>query len=92
MYRVQLYSESFREKYNVALEKTGFSSSNAKWSDRMRDAFLASGQVWNESVERQCKWMVVELVEESPVDALGKQGLGSFGALQDALELKLKLE
>lgn len=64
-------------------------NTNKKWSDRMRDLFVASGKPWDHGVEMQVKWKVADAVAASPGAALLPARKSAFDALVGSLESKL---
>jgi putative ATP-dependent endonuclease of the OLD family len=88
MYDERIYSGCLQNKWGVLIASPKFKG-NAKWSDRMRDAFRHQGKPWSEEFERKLKSEVGELIEARPVDALNAHKRNSFDALVQALEGKL---
>lgn len=87
-----LYSSAINRSYNVDISKGKFSARKKKWTDRMRDAFLADGQIWDDSVCNEVKTLVASRVEANPLSALKCEYRGPIDALVLALNSKLKEE
>jgi putative ATP-dependent endonuclease of the OLD family len=88
LYRQDLYLDPIYNKYGVSLAKRQFKTKK-KWSDRVKDCFIASGKFWDEQVELEIKIFVAELVASSPEKALNDH-VTSLQGLVDALEVRLK--
>lgn len=89
LYEISFYSGLIQRRWNVALTSKAFTNRKAKWKDRMRVAFQASGQVWDDKVERAVKQAVSELVERNPEEAVAESFRSPLVALATALEVKL---
>ena len=88
LYRQDIYSDPIYNKYGVSLGKKQFKTKR-KWSDRVKDCFIASGKLWDDRVEMEVKLFVAELVASSPDKALNDH-VTSLQGLVDALEVRLK--
>jgi len=76
-----LYSSSILRIYNVDLNKGKFSLRKKKWTNRMQEAFVTSGQLWNDEVCNEVKTLIASLVEASPISAIKHQYRGPIDAL-----------
>jgi predicted ATPase len=85
-----LYSPAILRAYTVDLSKGSFSSRKKKWTDRIKDAFMASGQHWDDSVCAEVKTIVAAQVEAHPTTALKSEYRGAIDSLVTALVVKLK--
>lgn len=88
LYDEKLYAPMLQHKYGVSTASPKFKG-NAKWSDRLRDAFRHQGKLWTDQVEAKVKADVGELVEANPAAALNLHKRSSFDALIAALKGKL---
>ena len=90
LYDISFYREMILRRYNVDLSlSTSFKKRSKKWTARIEAAFLAGGQTWDESVCRQVKTQVAELVEADPSSAMHPAWRSSFDGLISAIESKL---
>lgn len=83
-----LYAEFLRNQYAASLASPKFKG-KAKWSDRLRAAFLHQGRLWSPRVEMEIKTKVAELIVATPGKALNPYKRGPFDGLVTALEAKL---
>lgn len=88
LYNVDLYSALLKNRYGISTASPKFKG-NAKWSDRLRDAFKHAGKPWSDQLKGKVKAEIAELVEAKPEDALNTHKRHSFDALVDALQDKL---
>ena len=58
-----LYREIILEKYGVNINCTQFRG-NAKWSERMKQAFLSQGSRWTDTIERKVKLSVAQCIPD----------------------------
>lgn len=87
LYAVDAYRAVLERTYGVTLEVKQFRS-NKKWSDRMRNAFLAQGKLWDDRIKSEVKTLVAETVIEKPDRALNAHKRGAFDGLANALRDK----
>ena len=88
MFDESLYSAMLQNRYGVSTLSPKFKG-NAKWSDRLKEAFKHQGKPWSDAIEAKVKAEVTELVEANPATALNGHKRNSFDALVSALEAKL---
>lgn len=79
------YKDKINEEYGVNLDCAEFRG-NSKWSDRVRQAFLAQGKPWNNGVESKVKYTIANCVKKNPENALSKYKRNSIDALVASLE------
>ncbi|MFE7978649.1 ATP-dependent endonuclease [Streptomyces shenzhenensis] len=70
LYRVSAYQHVIVQNYAVTFPTAQFNKKRLKWSERMKRAFLASGQQWNDSIEASVKSAVAEAVARDPGNAI----------------------
>ena len=58
-----LYREIILEKYGVNINCTQFRG-NAKWSERMKQAFLSQGSRWTDTIESKVKLSVAQCIPD----------------------------
>lgn len=88
LYEVTKYADMIKNGYRVLLDVPKFHS-NKKWSVRMRDVFRQHGKLWNDSVKKQIKEKIAEIVTSNPKEMLNTHKRSSFDSLVLALENKL---
>ena len=88
MYDETVYSGMLQNRYGVSTLHPKFKG-NAKWSDRLREAFKEQGKPWSDQIEAKVKADVAELIETKTATALNLHKRSSFDALVTALETKL---
>lgn len=81
---VNLYRESVLAQYGVDLDVQEFKSSR-KWSERIRDSFVAQGKPWDEKIKKDVKHLVADCVSDNPENALNPHKRQSIDALVAAL-------
>lgn len=81
----KIYKDSIKAAFNVELKGKDFRNKN-KWSKRVHDTFLSSGQTWNERIEEEVKLMVAQCVVNKPKAALNSNKRSSVDALINTLE------
>jgi predicted ATP-dependent endonuclease of OLD family len=84
-FNLELYREAVLDQFGVDLTCREFRR-NAKWSDRVRQAFVSQGKPWNNGVESRVKYCVAERVEQSPADSLNSHKRNSIDALVQSIE------
>jgi hypothetical protein len=85
-----LYSTFLQNSYGVSTQSPKFKG-NAKWSDRVRNAFKHQGKHWSDKIEAKLKSEVADLVEKSPGSALNSHKRACFDALVSALDAELQM-
>jgi hypothetical protein len=90
IYDVSLYSTFLQNSYGVSTQSPKFKG-NAKWSDRVRNAFKHQGKHWSDKIEAKLKSEVADLVEKSPGSALNSHKRACFDALVSALDAELQM-
>lgn len=90
MFDEALYSPMLQNRYGVSTLSPKFKG-NAKWSDRLKQAFIHQGKPWSDDIEAKVKAEVAELVAANPATALNPHKRSSFDALVQALEEKLNV-
>lgn len=84
-----VYKDKIFEEFGVDISITRFRG-NKKWSDRMKDAFLTQGKLWNERIEERLKYVVSDVIVDNPQSSLNSHKRNSIDALVTALENMLK--
>ena len=62
--RSDIYATQILSEFGVNINVPEFRS-NAKWSDRLKQAFLSQGSKWTDSTEKKVKLLVANCVPES---------------------------
>jgi putative ATP-dependent endonuclease of OLD family len=83
-----VYKDAVLMEYGVNLAAPAFRQ-NAKWSDRVKACFTASGKPWGDRVKAKVKDTVARAVAASPATALNDHKRQPIDALVVALEAKL---
>ena len=81
---VNLYRTQIEQAFAVELSKSF--RSNRKWSERLKAAFIESGQVWSSENEQKAKTIVAQAVEDKPQIALNEHKRSPIDALLKQLE------
>ncbi|MFH9694605.1 ATP-dependent nuclease [Streptomyces globisporus] len=89
LYRASVYQHIIVQNYAVTFPTTQFNKKRLKWSERMKRAFLASGQQWNDSIEARVKSAVAEAVARDPEKAIDPAAGTVIKNLCNVLERKL---
>lgn len=87
-YAKESYKDAILEEFGVSIAVREFRG-NGKWSDRLKQCFLAQGKQWNDRIEKQVKFTVAEALPEDPDRALNPYKRSSIDALARALETML---
>jgi len=82
-------SKKVLEKFGVNLGCPQFRG-NRKWSNRVGDAFLNQGKIWNKGAESKVKYLVAECVAKNPKAALNQHKRNSIDALVESMEGLIK--
>lgn len=61
-----------------------------KWSERVKDVFDAHGKPWNDSIEKEIKYMVANSISSKPLEAINEQDKLIIESLICALEARIK--
>lgn len=69
-----LYKQEIENDFRVILNRKEFRNNKKKWSDRVKDAFLAQGKLWNSQVELDVKKKIALIVEKNGINSISKQG------------------
>lgn len=64
----KLYSDLIKTEFSVDLNCNEFKNRKKKWSDRVRDAFLSQGSIWNSEVEERVKTIIANAIPNSIAD------------------------
>ncbi len=86
---LDLYQQEVLEKFGVNLGCPQFRG-NRKWSNRVGDAFLNQGKIWNKGAESKVKYLVAECVAKNPKAALNQHKRNSIDALVESMEGLIK--
>ncbi|MGC0331119.1 putative ATP-dependent endonuclease of OLD family [Streptomyces sp. SAI-170] len=89
LYKVAAYQEVIVQKFSVSFPTAQFNKKRLKWSERMKRAFLASGQQWNDAIEVSVKNAVAESVARDPGNAIDPAVGSLMKNLCSVLERKL---
>ena len=84
-----IYIQELQDEFGVNLNCNEFRG-NAKWSDKVRAAFLSQDKPWNNGVESRVKYKVANLVKSSPSGSLNAHKRSSIDALVVSLENMIK--
>jgi putative ATP-dependent endonuclease of OLD family len=87
--QVSLYKAAVEAKFRIVLASKKFKGPK-KWSERMKDVFVASGKHWDENIKNELKNVVSALVTSNPSTALSAVDESVFLGLITALETRLK--
>jgi predicted ATP-dependent endonuclease of OLD family len=68
LYDYNLYKEMILNDYCVNIDTTNFKRLSNPWSDRIKREFELCGQTWNESIEKDLKEKIADLVVEKGYD------------------------
>lgn len=90
LYERDLYGELIRTGWGVDLNNAVFKSGKAKWSDRVKAVFIASGKQWNSGVEKAIKTGVAERVVGAADSPLQPAKRGVIDALVGEMLHKLR--
>lgn len=90
LYDPKLYAEDLCAKYSITFPTSDFDKRKAKWSERLKRVFQASGQQWNDAIEADVKSFVANLVAKSPDFAIHSTAKSVMGNLASVLERKLE--
>ena len=82
---ISIYENEIRDRFGVSIDTSNFKN-NKKWSERMKNVFLAQGKLWSQEVESQVKHVVAETVKLKPSEALNEHKRNSVDALVKSLE------
>lgn len=83
------YKQKILDHFGVNLECREFRG-NLKWSDRVRQVFLAQGKQWNNGIESRVKFTVANCVRSNPNNALSQHKRDSIDALVASLEAMVR--
>lgn len=86
---LDLYQQKVLDEFGVNLNCPQFRG-NQKWSNRVRDAFLNQGKLWNKGAESRVKYLVAECVAKNPKTALNQHKRNSIDALVESMEGLIK--
>jgi len=89
LFNPDIYKAPIENKYHVNLSIPKFRGKK-KWSERVKDVFAAHGKPWNDSIEKDIKYMVANQVSLNPLQAISKQDELIIESLIGALESRLK--
>lgn len=87
-YAKESYRDAIWEGFGISITGREFRG-NGKWSDRLKQCFLAQGKQWNDRIEKQAKFAVAQALPEDPDRALDPHKRSSIDALARALEIML---
>jgi putative ATP-dependent endonuclease of OLD family len=77
------------QHFGVPEQNPRYTTTNKKWSDRVREVFISSGKPWDASIEMTVKARVADAVSKNPAIALLQARRTVFESLVQALEQKL---
>jgi len=65
---VDIYAEDILNEFGVDLKTSRyFRGSKKKWSDRVKECFIAVGKPWSDSVEKKVKFVVADSVNKNDI-------------------------
>lgn len=88
-FNLELYKGGVFDEFDVDLSCQEFRG-NAKWSNRVRQAFLGQGKPWNNGVESRVKFCVAEHVRKFPAESLNQHKRNAIDALVRSVERMTK--
>lgn len=89
LFAVDIYKASIKNKYHINLSIPKFRGKK-KWSERLKDVFDAHGKPWDDSIEKDIKYMVAKQVSLNPKEATNVQDKLIIESLINALETRLR--
>lgn len=87
--RVDLYKSALESKYRILLANQKFKGKK-KWSDRIKDVFVAHGKPWDDNIKNAVKNLVADQVDADPSKALAEIDQSVIDGLIGALETRLR--
>ena len=87
--RPDLYRSAIEAKYRISLANPKYKGKK-KWSDRIKDVFVAHGKPWSDPIKNDVKNLVAEQVISDPGNPLAALDEAIFEALITTLEARLK--
>jgi putative ATP-dependent endonuclease of the OLD family len=89
LFSVDIYKTPIENKYHISFSIPKFRGKK-KWSERVKDVFDAHGKPWDDSIEKDIKYMVANSVSLNPQEAINVQDKLIIESLISALESRLK--
>jgi hypothetical protein len=89
LFAVDVYRSPIESRYHINFSIQKFRGKK-KWSERVRDVFVAHGKYWDDSIEKEIKVMVANSVSSKPQEAINVQDKLIIESLISALESRLK--
>lgn len=89
LFNPDVYKAAIENKYRIKLSIPKFRG-NKKWSERVKDVFGAHGKPWDDSIEKDLKYIVAKLVSSNPQDVINNHDKMIIDSLIMALEGRLK--
>lgn len=86
---VQLYKSAIEAKYRITLANRKFKGKK-KWSERIKDLFVAHGKPWSDATKNDVKNLVAEQIVSDPDNAISTVNSTIIDGLAEALEARLK--
>jgi putative ATP-dependent endonuclease of OLD family len=84
-----IYRDAILNELGVDLNSNKFRS-NRKWSDRIRETFLAQGKLFDDELLMKAKDLVAAATAKNPRDALNEHKRNSIDAIVSGLERMIK--
>lgn len=89
LFNKDVYKTPIENKYHISFSIPKFRGKK-KWSERVKDVFDAHGKPWDDSIEKDIKYIVANQVSSNPRDAINGQDKLIIDSLIGALESRLK--
>ena len=83
-----VYKKLIFDTFGVSLDCKEFRN-NKKFSDRVKDCFLAQGSLWNDNIERRVKYIIATTLPNQIEEILIKQKSGFIDGLVNIIETNL---
>jgi hypothetical protein len=88
LYALSAYEGEIKKHFSVILVKP-LMRGTKRWSERVADCFIKSGQTWDDTTKAAVKARVAETVAASPKTALNAATRGPFDALVKIIQERL---
>ena len=93
MLELDSYNNEIISEYGIDLRRKEFRQSKKKWSDKVKDCFIAATKPWGDRIESQVKLVVANAVAEKinqGINVLHEHKGKPLNELIEALELRLQ--
>ena len=86
---IKLYKTAIEAKFRISLNTQKFKGKK-KWSERIKDVFVAHGKHWGNDIKNDVKNLVAEQIVANPKDAISLANATVIDGLTSALETRMK--